>query len=217
MAKNFEHLIHKNSNVTTNGNPKLPTSSQIEYGELAINYAKDKETISLKNANNEIVSFSSDKIVWGKTLRIMGVTPVTHTLADATDSYYADALNDGEVGAWFISYSNGDLLVQPSTQNDESGRIKLSSGWASRLNYGGMTWANVGDILLVYRQSSLICAYKILSINEAGETRIGLMSPNDKVQVNKISNIETALTRKLPYSTDSTNIGNVGDGAYTNV
>lgn len=61
MAKNFEHLIHKNSNVTINGNPKLPTSSQIEYGELAINYAKDKETISIKNSNNEIVTFSSDK------------------------------------------------------------------------------------------------------------------------------------------------------------
>ena len=61
MAKNFEHLIHKNSNVTINGKPKLPTSSQIEYGELAINYAKDNETISLKNSDNEIVTFSSDK------------------------------------------------------------------------------------------------------------------------------------------------------------
>lgn len=60
MAKNFEHLIHKHSNVTTNGSPKLPTSGQIEFGELAVNYAKDKETISLKNANNEIVTFSSD-------------------------------------------------------------------------------------------------------------------------------------------------------------
>ena len=217
MAKNFEHLIHKHTNVTTNGDPKLPTSSQIEYGELAVNYARGKETISLKNANNEIVAFSSDKQVLGKTLQIMGITPVNHTLADAGDSYYYDSLNDGEAGAWFISYSDGNMLITPSTANDESGRIKLSSDWQSRLGYSGMTWANVGDILLVYRQSSLICAYKILSINEAGETRIGLMSPNDKVQVNKISGIESALSGKLPYSTASTNIGNVGDGAYTNV
>lgn len=57
MAKNFEHLIHKNSSVTINGSPKLPTSSQIEYGEIAVNYAKGGETISIKNANNEIVTF----------------------------------------------------------------------------------------------------------------------------------------------------------------
>ena len=61
MAKNFEHIIHKNSSALVDNNPKLPTSGQLEYGEIAINYAKDKETISLKNSNNEIVTFTSDK------------------------------------------------------------------------------------------------------------------------------------------------------------
>lgn len=60
MAKNFEHIIHKHSDVVTNGQPKLPTSSQIEYGELAINYAKGNETIAMKNSNNEIVTFGSN-------------------------------------------------------------------------------------------------------------------------------------------------------------
>jgi len=61
MAKNFEHIIHKNSSALVDNNPKLPTSGQLEYGEIAVNYAKDKETISLKNSNNEIVTFTSDK------------------------------------------------------------------------------------------------------------------------------------------------------------
>ena len=61
MAKNFEHIIHKNSSALVDNNPKLPTSGQLGYGEIAINYAKDKETISLKNSNNEIVTFTSDK------------------------------------------------------------------------------------------------------------------------------------------------------------
>ena len=61
MPKNFEHIIHKNSSALVDNNPKLPTSGQLEYGEIAINYAKDKETISLKNSNNEIVTFTSDK------------------------------------------------------------------------------------------------------------------------------------------------------------
>lgn len=61
MARNFEHIIHKNSSALVDNNPKLPTSGQLEYGEIAVNYAKDKETISLKNSNNEIVTFTSDK------------------------------------------------------------------------------------------------------------------------------------------------------------
>ena len=61
MAKNFEHIVHKNSSALVDNYPKLPTSGQLEYGEIAINYAKDKETISLKNSNNEIVTFTSDK------------------------------------------------------------------------------------------------------------------------------------------------------------
>ena len=60
MARNFEHIIHKNSSVVIDGSPKIPTSGQIEYGEIAINYAADNETISLKNSSNQIVTFSPD-------------------------------------------------------------------------------------------------------------------------------------------------------------
>ena len=60
MAKNFEHLIHKHSSQVTEGTPKLPTTSQIEYGELAINYAQNHEKIAIKNSNNQIVTFSPD-------------------------------------------------------------------------------------------------------------------------------------------------------------
>ena len=34
-------IFLKKSSVVTDGKPNLPTSSQIEYGELAVNYAKD--------------------------------------------------------------------------------------------------------------------------------------------------------------------------------
>lgn len=60
MAK---HLIHANSNLLVEGSPKLPAAERINYGELAVNYAKDHETISLKNSDNEIITFSSDKAI----------------------------------------------------------------------------------------------------------------------------------------------------------
>lgn len=65
MSKEYQ-VIHKKSNVLTNGQPKLPSASTIEYGEIAINYAKGGETMSIKNANNEIVTFSSDAKILGQ-------------------------------------------------------------------------------------------------------------------------------------------------------
>ncbi|MBP5722794.1 MAG: hypothetical protein J6X18_04380 [Bacteroidales bacterium] len=60
MAKEYK-VIHKKSNVMIEGSPKLPAAASLEYGELAINYANGGETLSIKNSNDEIVTFSSDK------------------------------------------------------------------------------------------------------------------------------------------------------------
>lgn len=49
-------VLHKKSSVVTDGEPKLPTADDLEYGELAINFGDGAETISLKNSSDEIVS-----------------------------------------------------------------------------------------------------------------------------------------------------------------
>ena len=56
---NKNKIIHKHSNEIVDGLPKLPQPSDIDYAEIAINYAKDSETISLKNDANEIIEFKS--------------------------------------------------------------------------------------------------------------------------------------------------------------
>ena len=63
MSDDRKRLIHIKSNVVENGKPKLPIASQIEFGELAINYAVSAETISLKNASGTVITFSSDNII----------------------------------------------------------------------------------------------------------------------------------------------------------
>lgn len=55
MAKTTNHVVHKNSNVVIDGLPKMPTMEDIKYGEIAINYAKGHETLTIKNDNDEIV------------------------------------------------------------------------------------------------------------------------------------------------------------------
>lgn len=62
---NKKHLLHvKSEELNTEGNgPKLPLASDIDYGEIAINYLKGNETISIKNNKNEIVTFKSNKVL----------------------------------------------------------------------------------------------------------------------------------------------------------
>ena len=58
MAKNWK-VIHIKSRQRgeTPDSPKLPTSDQLEYGEIAINYGAGIETIAIRNENDEIVRF----------------------------------------------------------------------------------------------------------------------------------------------------------------
>ena len=61
------HIEHIKSKVVENNNPKLPTASEIHEGEIAVNFAKDYETLSIKNSSGDIVTFSSDKATpWEK-------------------------------------------------------------------------------------------------------------------------------------------------------
>ena len=41
--------------IMGDNNPRLPDPSKIDSGQLAINYSKSKETLAIKNDNDEIV------------------------------------------------------------------------------------------------------------------------------------------------------------------
>ena len=51
VNKTRKSLIHLRSSVSG----KIPTAEQLNYGEIAINYAKDGETLFLKNSENKVV------------------------------------------------------------------------------------------------------------------------------------------------------------------
>lgn len=54
-------ILNKRSSVVVEGSPKLPTPEQLEYGEIAINFAEGHEILSIKNNQDEIITFSPDK------------------------------------------------------------------------------------------------------------------------------------------------------------
>lgn len=98
MSKNIQHLQHIKSNVVTEGKPKLPTPSVLVDGELAVNYAEGYETISLKNSNGSITTFSSDDYYTAKKLGsgftgVNSANTVTSVIEDNEEAISA-ALND---------------------------------------------------------------------------------------------------------------------------
>ena len=51
-------LFKRSEEVDSDGNAVLPSSSDLDYGEIALNYAAGVECISIKNSDNEIVTLS---------------------------------------------------------------------------------------------------------------------------------------------------------------
>lgn len=92
-----QSLKHKRSSVVTNGAPKLPTTDQIAVGEIAINFAEGYETLSTRNSNDGIATFSSDSVLDKKYISsgavVSAMTELSGTLED--DEYtIAQALNE---------------------------------------------------------------------------------------------------------------------------
>jgi len=69
MSRNVDFISHKKSKLKNqDGSPKLPLASALLEGEIAINFAKDVETISIKNESGDVVTFSSDNYYADKKL-----------------------------------------------------------------------------------------------------------------------------------------------------
>ena len=63
MSEFNNTVYHKRSSVATEGTPKQPTTSQLDYGEIAVNYADGCERLFIKNSSNEIIGFKSGEYV----------------------------------------------------------------------------------------------------------------------------------------------------------
>lgn len=92
-------IIHKRSSVVTeNGTPKIPTSDHLEYGEIAINYASGVETLSMKNADNEIVTLPFKSVIVDQEISAESTNAVSNkavtTVINEVEEVVAGALTD---------------------------------------------------------------------------------------------------------------------------
>ncbi len=136
---NVEHIQHLNSQAVTTdgGGVMLPLPSEIEYGEIAINYKSDNETIAIKNSNDEIATFSSD------------------TVRERENEVISSAINDLNDRVEDVEKIAAMSVTTTSTRNpqDSSPTYKMYSGDKEKLNsilsHFKMGWFD-GDGKLVY-------------------------------------------------------------------
>ena len=124
MADKKITVLHKKSSEPG----KLPDAGQLMHGEIAINFAKGSETISIKNSANEIVPFSSDSTIINKVVEKVGnsVLP-TYNTGDADKVLKVKA--DGSALEWGEGRRRNGFTFTPSVSSD-----------------GTLSWSNDGGL-----------------------------------------------------------------------
>lgn len=136
MSKNIEHLQHIKSNVVIEGKPKLPTAEVLVDGELAVNYAEGYETISLRNSNSGITTFSSDDYYTKKKLG-SGFTGVNSantvtSVIEENEEIISSALNDLDERKLDASAYTPTDLSNYYTKSQTSGATELEEAFSGK-------------------------------------------------------------------------------------
>jgi len=117
----------KRSNVLQSGAAKEPTASQLEYGELAINYSSSDPAIFLKDSNNDIIRISGVGNIAddGLTNVPAGTTPPTNPTPESGNLWYNS--DEGRLYIYYVdantsqwvdaSPDSWDPTVMPVTTN----------------------------------------------------------------------------------------------------
>lgn len=133
----------KRSNVLDSGKAKEPTSAQMEYGELAVNYNAIDPAIFIKNSNNQIVKIAGNNLVEIPTVGDGSLTIKTFNEgASATGSFTANQSSDSEITLPQIRYE--DISDVPVT---ETGLFTPTFANRGSITYGGQFgyYSHIGD------------------------------------------------------------------------
>lgn len=140
-----QHVQHIRSSQLISGTPKLPTAEQIGFGEIAINFATDHETLSIKNYSGDIVTFSADHIINSALTEFSGsvveseeaIAAAFAQIADENDDILsaltelsASVIDNEEIIATALVQLDEDISAHTSNTEihlSDSDRVKLDS------------------------------------------------------------------------------------------
>ena len=81
----------KRSNVLAGGVAKAPTATQMEYGELAVNYNASDPVIFIKDSSNNIIRLTNQTVEWDE----INGKPIIPIMPDVYDGSIAIEAGDG--------------------------------------------------------------------------------------------------------------------------
>lgn len=123
-----QYLKHKRSSVVINGAPKLPSASALSIGEIAINFAEGYETLSIKNNNNGIASFSSDNINDKKYISSGAVVSAISALTVALEE------DEYTIGQTFNDHNQRLTTLEELSIPDSTSDLTNDSGFITSAN-----------------------------------------------------------------------------------
>lgn len=118
MSTERKKLLHlRSSQLNEDGTPKLPTADQLEYGEIAVNFTDGNETLSIKNSNNEIATFTNDAAsVDAEEVVAQGFGKVKEILGIEGDELTYEAATDDTILGKATSYADADNKLSTAVQ-----------------------------------------------------------------------------------------------------
>lgn len=105
---------------------KKPNSNDIEYGEIAINYAKDSESLYIKNSNDEVINIT-EKSDLSNLVSYEEFSPVSTAALNSVSKGSLGLINGKslEEGDVSLDLSLYKIMTALPTQNIEDNRIYL--------------------------------------------------------------------------------------------
>ena len=216
MAKNVEHVSHIKSKLKTNGLPQLPSPDKLVDGEIAINYAEGVETISIRNENSAITTFSSDNYYTEKKLG-SGFTNNDATVTEAIDDLEYMVVNKEEAIAAALNDLNGRKLdasaytpVDTSLyykKTETSGATEIQTALNSKVDTTAFTNHTSSSVHMTTTEKTNL---------DSLATNIAAISG---ITATKVSNWDDANTKKHTHSNKTaldSITSNVGTMAYEN-
>lgn len=146
MGINTSFISNKNSKEVINNSPKLPLATDLADGEIAVNFAKDYETLAIKNESGDVVTFSSDNKFYKKS-ETSGATEIQTALGNKQDTLVSGSNiktinNTSILGSGNITIEGGSggfiELVNPSADTKVGLVNKLSQYYDTNIGKGAV-------------------------------------------------------------------------------
>jgi len=120
----------KRSNVLESGNAKVPTSAQLDYGELAVNYNANDPTLFLKDSDDNVIKFGGTSAYDDRYVQRAGDN-MTGDLTFGTDgaatpNITLDATGSGTFAGSVLSTSYSGAGQQPGYSLASTGALILN-------------------------------------------------------------------------------------------